>query len=112
MGNLFELIKVFLVNEDATVEKYFRIALRYLRAKEMDVKEMVIENLKELYFTMRKSFPLGAYLTCYEDIVALNPIISKKDCKKTTTNQSLSPIAQHFDFDFLMAISKDQSLVE
>jgi hypothetical protein len=46
LGNLFEVIKVFLVNEDATVEKYFKIVLRYLKAKETDVKEMVIENLK------------------------------------------------------------------
>lgn len=46
LENLFELIKVFLVNEDSTVEKYFRIALRYLKAKEHDIKEMVVENLK------------------------------------------------------------------
>lgn len=42
MGNLFEVIKVFLVNEDATVEKYFKIVVRYLRAKEADVKEIVV----------------------------------------------------------------------
>ena len=65
LGNLFELIKVFLINEDSTVEKYFRIVVRYLKVKEFDLREIVIENLKELYFTLRKSFPLGAFLTAY-----------------------------------------------
>ncbi len=99
---------MFLVNEDAMVEKYFKIVVRYLRAKEGDVKEMVVENLKELYFTMKKSFPLGAFLTAYEDIVALQPISTKPSKKPLSPT---SPIAQHFDFDLLLVISKDQSLV-
>ncbi len=57
---------------------------------------------------MRKSFPLGAFLTSYEEIVALHPINSKPTQKSPI---NISPIAQHFDFNFLIAISKDQSLV-
>jgi hypothetical protein len=61
-----------------------------------------------LYFTLRKSFPLGAFLTAYEEIVALNPVKTSKSPNKS----SMSPIAQYFDFEFLIVISKDQSLVE
>ncbi len=56
---------------------------------------------------MRKSFPLGGFLTAYEEVVVLKPY------KNQQKNISLSStIAQNFDFDFFLAISKDQSLVE
>lgn len=46
---------------------------------------------------MKKSFPLGCFLTVYEEIV---------------TKSSAVPIAQSIDFELLLIISKDQSLLD
>jgi len=37
-----------------------------MKSKELDIKENVLYNLKELYLGMGKSFPLGCFLVAYE----------------------------------------------
>ncbi len=101
---LVEVIKMFLINEDSTVEKYFRIVVRYIVAGDGEVKQFVVENLKELYFTLKKSFPLGGFLAAYEKQV-FSSIKPTTTTKKLVSNKSSSPqntpllsIAQSLDF--------------